>query len=107
MTITPIEAVLCSDLYSKQIKNEVNYAEFSNTFDNKTESDPVWICPNLNSNLILSNIRTLAAEVIYCNNETTNDLYANRMDCSSEKFEGSFNVRVNTISTYFDQNIYS
>ena len=50
-TSTPIESVLCSDLYSEQIEKELNGTsdskQFVDAFSEKGQSYSIWVCPNL------------------------------------------------------------
>ena len=61
------EAVLCSELYADEIKNELenvppSYQQFQRTFNNSA----VWICPNITDRVTIDKDHYFVASLVPC-----------------------------------------
>ena len=72
---TQISAVLCKDLYAKQIAEEKNGDSSDDFYTRSFDDGWLWICPNITSTITVDAYTTFYAEAITCK-FAFNDTYA-------------------------------
>ena len=81
-----------------------NSTQFTDTF----KWYDVWICPNLTSKLTITLAKWVQAEVVYCDDQSEFDTYAQGTACSGEQeVSKKLDIWVNTVSTNFNEEFYS
>lgn len=102
---SPIDAVVCSDLYSEEISREKESGS-TPTFSRYFDDGFIYICPNITENLTLHKDQALFARALACALPHDGDVYAQNIACGEEKESIWFTFIGQLFSTNFDPIIY-